>query len=95
LVGCTASTPRVRIGALSGRYNTGLPGSVSVPKPAGSPCTNTQCAMPMSTAEGSSASASATGGNSLSCSDISSSAALAPKLDCTKRLLIDAILLRH
>ena len=31
----TASTPRVCIGALSGRYSTVLPGSVWVPVPAG------------------------------------------------------------
>ena len=51
--GSIASTPRMRIGAFSGRYRIGDAGSVSVPWPAASAWSNAHCAMPESMPAGS------------------------------------------
>ena len=48
--GFSTSTPRVRIGARSGRYRYSLPASVSVPAPAGSDLSYAHCAAPASIA---------------------------------------------
>ena len=87
--GSIASTPRMRIGAFSGRYRIGEAGSVLVPCPAASAWSNAHCAMPASMPTGSTGDGTGCFTRSLASATIS--AARASNSDCRKRPAISAI----